>query len=109
MSEFSLDLVTVAQAKTHLRAGSEMTTDEAEGLISRASNIVLDYLKLTSIPDAWTESGTGSPSEVQIPGAVQAATLLVIGVLDKDKIGEMDPLTPGARSLLHRFRDPALA
>lgn len=109
MSTFYLDLVTLAEVKAHLRYGDEADSTDLASKIEQASNIVLDYLKLSSIPDAWTESGTGSPTEVIIPPLVKSATLMVVGALDKDRIGEMDPLSPAVCNILRRFRDPALA
>ena len=58
------------------------------------------------IADTWVDD-EGAPNNV--PGPIHAATLLVIGQLYHDREGTNDPISVGVRSLLHRYRDPALA
>lgn len=50
----------------------------------------------------------GSPGP-NVPYDIQAATLLVIGNLYEDRLGERDPFSPGVVSLLERWRDPTMA
>lgn len=90
-------LVTLAEAKAHLRI---LSTDQ-DGLIgtqaNAATDIVIDYIKR---PDhGWTD-GTAPP-------LVKAAILLVLGGLFAEREGAT--ITDGVKSILHRYRDPALA
>lgn len=65
---------------------------------------VLDQWVDTSGQPIFDTSGASS-----VPGQVQAATKLVIGVLYADREGQTDPISPAVESLLRRFRDPAVA
>jgi hypothetical protein len=58
------------------------------------------------VADTWVDD-EGEPNNV--PGAVSVSTLMVIGNLYKDREGADDPISKGVRSLLIRYRDPALA
>jgi len=93
-----LGLITLAEAKTHLRVlGDELDADITLKGIA-ASDIVLDYLKRPA--DEWTAETA--------PFKVKAATLLVLGGLFENREGG-EPINDAVRSLLHRLRDPALA
>lgn len=90
-------LVTLAEAKSHLRVlNSDQDTDigmKAEA----ASDIVTDYIKR---PDhEWTDADA--------PALIKAAILLVLGDLFNDREGA--GLSEGVKAILHRYRDPALA
>jgi len=43
-----------------------------------------------------------------IPGSVREATLLMIGALDENREGQVDPITPAVKSLLVRYRPPTV-
>jgi hypothetical protein len=96
-------LITLEEARTHLR----LTEDEFEDAdiaatvtfqAEAASDIVIDYLKR---PDhEWTEADA--------PALVKAAILLVLGALFDNREGG-DPISDAVKSLLWRYRDPALA
>lgn len=58
------------------------------------------------VVDDWIDT-SGHP--LAVPGSVQAATKLVLGVLYKDREGAQDPISPAVESLLRRYRDPAMA
>lgn len=83
-----------------LRLSARFDGDYADALIAlkldEASAIVLDYLKLEAVPDAWAAG---------VPGSVQSATILVA----QNLIDGEEPLSSSARSLLIRHRDPAFA
>jgi hypothetical protein len=112
-------LITLAQAKTHLRIALDdlQHDDDLTLKMEAATVIILDYLKR---PIGEWEAGSpgspggGSPGDDQQLTLVQIAILLVLGHLwahrgddlDEDQTG---PITPAVESLLRRSRDPALA
>lgn len=98
-------LVTLADAKEQLRIESDNTDHDAHltRIVDQASHIVTDFLKIDE-DEYGTSPDDGSPA---VPNLVQAATLLVIEKLF-DGTPDEDPLTPAVRSILHRYRDPAL-
>lgn len=100
-----MDLVTLEQAKTHLRVDGAESDVEIGNLILEASSIVMDYLK-KEVPAAWNAPDADVPG-TGVPGVVQAATLLVIGTLFSKREDGADPISTGVESLLRRQRDPA--
>jgi hypothetical protein len=96
-------LVTFLDARTHLRVDGAVESplglidQDIEDKILQASHIVTDYIKR---PDhGWTDEDA--------PPLIRAAVLIVLTMLfDKP---EEDPLSPGVKSILHRYRDPAIA
>jgi hypothetical protein len=90
-------LVTLIEAKAHLRVlASDQDTDITAKALA-ASDIVIDYIKR---PDhEWTDADA--------PPLIKAAILLVLGNLFFEREGAM--ITDGVKSILHRYRDPALA
>lgn len=96
-------LITVDQAKLHLRIDADTAEHDEllELVVPMASAIVLDYLKRDAA--SW-QTTAGAPEDV--PGPVQAATLLVMEALVD---GVDEPLSQPVKNLLHRYRDPALA
>lgn len=93
-------LVDIYQAHKHLRIDDDDADEDLDIKIEQASEIVIDYLKTSN--SGWEDPDT-------VPYPIQAATLLVLGVLWEEREGAVDPLTDAVKSLLHRFRDPALA
>lgn len=107
-----MPLVDLQTAKEHLRV--DHAADDVDILLKleMASSIVVNYLKLpvgTWELDPESSSGAGDSNVDDAPWPVQAAVLLVLGSLYKDREGQVDPLSEAAKSLLHRYRDPALA
>ncbi|MDR8396992.1 head-tail connector protein [Paraburkholderia sp. USG1] len=100
-------LVSMERTLAHLRVGAGEDDAAIADLIDAASGIVIDYLKLKTVPDTWALEAGDTPSTV--PGPVRSAVLLVIGSLYADREGATDPLTPAVQSLLMRMRDPAVA
>ena len=82
-------------------------TDEATDLalkLTIAEETVLDYLKNPDASAYWDEDTT--------PGPVQGAVLLVLSDLWEHRAGSADDdvfLSAAVKSLLHRYRDPAMA
>lgn len=109
-------LITLDEAKRHLRVDHTDDDADIQEKIEEASDIVLDYCKKTI--------GTLDPDDPSIvdwdanlPGTVRAALKFLLSELYDDRIAgtENDErhalgyLTPRITALLHRHRDPALA
>jgi hypothetical protein len=97
-------LLTLADAKRHLRVDTEDENADILVKVDQASAIVIDYLK--SQADAtWTAA--------TVPGHVQAATLIMLAHLYEHR-GD-DPMDTDEKvwlavgRLLMRSRDPAMA
>jgi len=102
-------LVTLESAKQHLLVDHDHDDALISSKVEEASGIVLDYLKLSSVPAAW-EGGTGSSGGSGVPPLIQSATLLMVGELYKNREASgVNVLSEGAKALLHRQRDPAMA
>lgn len=88
-------LVAIDAAKRSLRVdGSDLDSD-LQWRLEQATEIVIDYLKT---PDhGWTVE--------TVPGPISAAIILVTRSLFD---GEGAPLSEEVKSLVRRFRDPAL-
>jgi hypothetical protein len=118
-------LVSLQQASDHLRRDTTDDDDDLELKIIGASASILNYLKsgatfLNSDGDVDYESD-GTP--VGVPYEVQIATLMLVGILYRDREGRdsmvtnyriMDKWQHGylplpVTSLLYPLRDPAMA
>jgi hypothetical protein len=112
-------LVTLQQARDHLRSDDTADNNDLTLKIHAASAIVVDYIQGPGI-DGFTDSAgdvlldsNGEPLDV--PYAVQAATLLMIGYLYRLRDGDADKefsqgyLPFPVMSLLNPYRDPSLA
>lgn len=99
-------LVTLAQAKEHLRITTDDNDADVSLKVDQASAIVIDYLKSQAVA-GWSD-GT-----VAVPGNVSAATLITLTHLYEhrgdDDMGLDEALWMALDRLLIRFRDPALA
>jgi hypothetical protein len=106
----SVELIEFDEAKTHLRLTGTNVDADLSTKVAAASAIVLNYLKIDfdASPFAWPWADEVDTPE-EIPANVKAATLLVLGKIWWDREGAGDPLSDAARSLLHRYRDPAMA
>lgn len=128
------DLVTLAQAKRHLRLGEPDVPSSEEDAdlvdkIAQASALVIDYVSQRisetdagSPPTTWaaevaTWDVNSSPPALP-PPIVQAATLVQLAELWRyrgdDPANDAPMRTPGflspmVVSLLYRYRDPALS
>lgn len=112
-----MSLITIAQAKAHLRIDTESMApaDAAEAdlilKMAAAEHIILDYLKVPmTSPPLWAD-------ETDVPPLVQQAILLQLGELyrfrgdddgraDREAAGSLSPVIEG---MLRRYRDLALA
>jgi hypothetical protein len=115
-------LVTLEQAKAHLRLEDETVDFDLNLKIHAASGAVLNYLKGANRFIQATVNGIlafdvdGDPIYTdEVLFEVQAATLLMLGVLyvdrDGDKDHEYEPgyLPRSVTALLYPLRTPALA
>jgi hypothetical protein len=110
-------LVTLEQAKSHLRIdGSDADADLTLKLV-QAEAIVTDYLKvdpamLDGSPPAWSSSSPPLWTERDV-SVIQVAILLVLSALYDDEIertlGDYLKDDGVISRLLMRLRDPALA
>lgn len=111
-------LVSLARGKAHLRVDHDDEDNDIELQIHAASGAVMNYLKagadafLDSNGDVYIDS---NDTPVGVPFEVQAATLLMLGYLYKDRdenaagAFEQGYLPKPVTALLYPLRDPALA
>jgi hypothetical protein len=100
-------LITVDQAKLHLRIENDEHDEQLEEIVPDVSEIILDYLKLESTAYQTT---SGDPDDV--PGAIRAAVKLGVSAMFENPEQLPDGpqvLSQAVKDLLHRYRDPALA
>jgi hypothetical protein len=103
----TVEIITLVQAKAHLRVTTSGSDVNIAMKVAQANSIVMDYLKLSALPSDW--DSVGSPTG-EIPPLVQAAALLIVAELYQNSAAsDADLLSEGVRSLLRRYRDPALA
>jgi hypothetical protein len=111
------DLVTLAQAKKHLRlplVGSH-EDDDLYAKLAQAHAMVLDYVNQRRDDDTWADTVAAWTDETA-PKQVTAAILTMVGVIyrfrgddeeaPKWSDGHMPPMV---RMMLDRLRDPAVA
>jgi hypothetical protein len=99
------DLVTLDEAKFHLRIDDTFSDVDLAEKITQASDIVTDYVGTTaadgSTPADWTTD--------TVPPRAKLATLLVLATIFASREGFDDPLSCGALSVLARLRSPVLS
>lgn len=111
-------LVSLEQARTHLRIDTSDGDTDLTLKIKGASRAVLEYIKNGA--DPFTDS-TGEPYEdsngvaLGIPEDVQSATLFLLGYLDRNRASDKDGgfdrgwLPDPVTALLCPYRTPSLA
>lgn len=99
------DLVTLEEAKFHLRIDDTNSDDDLADKITQASDIVVDYVGTLaadgSTPADWTQD--------TVPARARLGVLLVLGNLFTSREGFDDPLGVGPMSVLGRLRSPVLS
>jgi hypothetical protein len=113
-------IVTLPQAKKHLRVTHTLDDADITLKIHAASGAVINYLK--SSASAWIDSSgqviEDSSGVLLVPQEVQEATLVLLGWMysyREGETGETNPafqtgyLPPPVTALLYPLRDPALA
>lgn len=121
-----MKLITLAQARAHVRVDHNVEDAQLEEFIESASAAVVNYLK--SGADSFLNTlglpeeiySADSPPEVAdyiVPAEVKAATKLLVGYFFRNRDGR-EPATEGwqqgylptaVTALLYPLRDPALA
>lgn len=103
-----MGLVTLAEARAHLKPAGTIDDTKIEAQIEEATAIVLDYIKLPY--DSYQDTD-GGPDEAALTAAPQlrSATLLVLGTLYDNADGTKEPLSTAVKAILHSRRDPTLA
>jgi hypothetical protein len=91
-------LVTLAQAKTHLSVTDDAQNADIDLKLEQASAIILTYMKGQAVA-GWSTGATA------VPGNVQAAVLVVVEDLFEHRPINWDFV----HGLLVTLRDPALA
>lgn len=103
-------LVTLEEARLHLRSDAEDDDPDLAIKIHAASGAVLNYLKRPAFIDE-----AGAVIDGTVPFEVKAATLLMLGYLYKDRDNDEGNeyqqgfLPRPVTALLYPLRDPALA
>ena len=92
-------LITLADAKAHLRVDGSDDDADVQAKLNEASAIILDYLKWNTSPVM---------DDITAPDHVKAACKLVLGDLYAEREGGA-PISPAVQALLVRSRDPAFA
>lgn len=111
-------LVSLEQARAHLRADTTDGNLDLELKIKGASAAVLRYI--SNGADSFTDSAgdvfeDSNGVALDIPEDVQSATLFLIGYLDRNRDGDEDKafergyLPAPVTALLYPYRDPSLA
>lgn len=109
-------IVDFETAKLHLRVDHDEDDVDITFKLEQASAIIIDFLKMP--PGTWDlktqnsgSAGTGDSGSAgdTAPMQVQAATLMVLGELYKNRESSADPLSKTVKDMLRRLRDPALA
>ncbi|MFL9902180.1 head-tail connector protein [Paraburkholderia fungorum] len=99
------DLVTLVEAKFHLRIDDTFSDVDLSEKITQASDIVTDYVGTTaadgSTPADWDTD--------TVPPRAKLATLLVLATIFASREGFDDPLSVGAVCLLARLRPVVFA
>jgi hypothetical protein len=112
-------LVSVADTKARLRITHSAEDADLEAMIHGASAAVMNYLGVTE--DAFMANDSSSSSEPDsdgpelfVPPEVELATLVLIGILARDRDGveakewEQGYLPRPVTAILYPLRDPAL-
>lgn len=109
-------IVDFESAKLHLRVDHDEDDADIVFKLEQASAIIIDFLKMPA--GTWDlnsqNSGSGSSGDSgsagdTAPMQVQAAVLMVLGELYKNRESNSDPLSKTVKDMLRRLRDPALA
>jgi hypothetical protein len=109
----SADLITLDYAKAHVRLDHDVDDVDLMGKISAASVMLIAYLKTGSL-EFLDENGDLLPGET-VPADVQSACAVLVGILFKDRDGEMRESWPqgylpfAVTAQIYMRRDPACA
>jgi hypothetical protein len=99
-----MGLITLAQAKQHLRPPGNIDDERISRMIEEATAITLDFIKEPM--DAF-QASDGTP--VEVPGTVRSACLMILDALYDNADGTKNPLSPAVIALLEMHRMPTVA
>jgi hypothetical protein len=101
-----IELITMEEARAHLRVTGTRADEDIQLKIIAAGAILLNYIKVDQ-----DESPLSMPWGAEdVPWDIKAATMLILGELFAEReSGKADVLSQAVKSLLHRYRDPAMA
>jgi len=100
-------LISLKEAKAHLRVTHSDADEDIVAKIEVASALVLDFFKLSAIPDAWY---INSPQEINAPDYYKNVTSLVLGELYFNREASISNiLSQGMLDLIRLKRDPTVA
>lgn len=120
-------LITLAQAKAHLRVDHDAEDEQITALIEAASGAVVNYLKsgadvflnTLGLPEEiYNDDSPPQVSDYAVPPEVKAAVKILVGELFKNREAQQDGEIGGhgygylprpVVMLLFPLRDPALA
>lgn len=111
-------LVTLAQARAHIRSDEDADDADLELKIAAASAAVVDYLGEAA--EGFADADGKVLAGQTVPSRVQMATLLTIGYLYRERDGSQENAVPSqygygyalpqsAISLLYSMRKPVIA
>lgn len=111
-------LVTMDQARAHLRVDEDSEESDLELNIMAASAAVVDYLG--EYAESFADSDGRVLAGATVPARVQQAALITVGYLYRERDGSQDYAVPeqygygyslpkGATALLYSLRKPVLA
>jgi hypothetical protein len=107
-------LITLAQARAHLRVDGDADANDLTLKIHAASAVVLNYLK-SGVERLYDSAGfipLDSAGDPDVPYEVYAATCLMLGYLykqrDESTDFQMGFVPPAVTALLYPLRDPVV-
>lgn len=121
-----MKLITLAQARAHVRVDHTVEDSQIEEFIEAASAAVVNYLKsgadtflnTLGLPEEiWSADSPPVVADYIVPAEVKAAVKILVGYFFRNRDGN-DPaadgwqqgyLPPPVTALLYPLRDPALA
>ena len=89
-------MITLTEAKSHLRVDGDDEDDDIARKLTFAGSIIADYV------------GTTAATVIQ-SDVIDAATLLVLGELYANRESLSNPLSPMVKLILERLRVPSFA
>lgn len=109
--------VSLQQVKNRLRIDTDDEDSDLLDLIEQCTAVIIAYLK---VPNAYLDTSGLVPTDtsgdpIGVPREVQLATLVLIGIMYRDRDGaDMEAWQQGylpwqVTSLIYHLRDPALA
>lgn len=115
-----IDLFTLEEAKQHVRVTASHSDNDIQFKILQATAILLNYIKVpleatvddspTTLPWMHEDWMGGNPLTGEAPWDIKAAAILIFAELYAEReAGKSNPLSDSVKSLLHRYRTPAMA